>query len=251
MKHKISGDFYSDDYMTDLFIKLLEQESEEPLFAYGISMENHSPHNGSKYADTGGYTVEFDAALSEEATGVLADAIEGSTNASEALGKLTDYLREQDEPTVVIFFGDHRPGLGLSDGSSTVYSELGMSEGYDQGKWSIEQILELHSSDYLIWSNDPAYLPAEAGSTIDNSCNYLGLSVFEAAQSELPLYWELLQDASEVRIIDTLEYHLGQDGEVSRVASSSEEDKRRLDLLATCFYDTFYGEQQLTPQLWK
>ncbi len=251
MKDKISGEFYSDDYMSDLFIKLLEQEGEEPLFAYGISMENHSPHNGSKYAYNGGYDVEFTTTLQGEARGVLADAIEGSSNASEALGKLTDYLKEQEEPTVVIFFGDHLPGLGLSDGSSTVYSELDMSEGYDQGKWTLEQILELHSADYLIWSNDPAYLPAQPGSTLDSSCNYFGLNILDAAQAELPLYWELIEDAGKVRVIDTLEYHLGRDGEGGRMASSDEEDKRRLDLLATCLYDTFSGEGQLTEQLWK
>lgn len=251
MSSKISGAFYSDDYMTDLLIKLLEQEGEEPLFAYGISMENHSPHDGKKYADAEGYTAAYTTSLEGEARGVLADAVQGAANASAALGKLTDYLRGQEEPTVVIFFGDHLPGLGLSDGSSTVYSQMGLSEGYDQGKWSMEQILNLHSADYLIWSNDPAYLPAEPGSKVDSSCNYFGLNVLKAAQSELPLYWRLLEDAAEVRMIDTLEYHLGRDGKADRVSSTDAEDKQCLDLLATCFYDTFSGEGQLTEQLWK
>jgi len=251
MNSKISGAFYSDEYMADLFIKLLEQEGEEPLFAYGISMENHSPHDGTKYAASEGYTAPFTTRLEGEGAAVLADAVQGAANASTALGKLTDYLRGQDEPTVVLFFGDHLPGLGLSDGSSTVYSQLGLSEGYDQGKWSMEQILNLHSADYLIWSNDPAYLPAEAGSVMDTSCNYFGLHVLDAAQCDLPLYWDLLAEANEVRVIDTLEYHVGRDGETGRIASEDEEDKRRLSMLATCLYDTFSGEGQLTEQLWK
>jgi len=52
-------------------------------------------------------------------------------------------------------------------------------------------------------------------------------------------------------VIDTLEYHLGRDGEASRMNSDGAESKRRLGMLATCFYDTFSGEGQLTEQLWK
>jgi hypothetical protein len=51
-------------------------------------------------------------------------------------------------------------------------------------------------------------------------------------------------------VIDTLEYHLGRDGEASRMSSNAEESRKRLDMLATCFYDTFSGEGQLTEQLW-
>jgi arylsulfatase A-like enzyme len=50
MDGKISGMFYSDDYLTDLLIDLYEKKTADaPVFLYGISMENHSPFNDEKY----------------------------------------------------------------------------------------------------------------------------------------------------------------------------------------------------------
>lgn len=251
MAQQISGGYYSDSYMTDLFIDLYEQQKADgPLFLYGISMENHTPHDGTKYADNG-YTVAFTSPLSGEAEGVLADASQGAANASRALGRLVDYFREQEEPTVIIFYGDHRPGLGLSDGTSSVYSALGMIPGPSQSQWTAEQLAELHSTSYLIWANDPDYLPAPAGSTRVAGSNYFGLSVLDAAGVPLPLYWRLLEDASSTRIIDTVEYHLGRDGIPSAGASADPEVLRRLNRLALCFHDALYGKQYITRQLWE
>lgn len=251
MAEQVSGGYYSDSYMTDLFIDLYEQQGADgPLFLYGISMENHTPHDGTKYADDG-YTVAFTSPLSGEAAGVLADVSQGAANASAALGRLADYFREQEEPTVILFFGDHRPGLGLSDNVSSVYSALDMIPGSSQSQWTAEQLAELHSTSYLIWSNDPDYLPAPAGSEQAVSCNYFGLSVLDAADVSLPLYWRLLKDVSSTRIIDTVEYHLGRDGVPSAAADADPRDTRKLNRLALCFHDALYGDQYITEELWE
>lgn len=248
MAGQVSGGYYSDSYMTDLFIDLYEQKGADgPLFLYGISMENHTPHDGTKYADDE-YTVAFTSPLSGEAAGVLAAASQGAANASAALGRLVDYFREQEEPTVILFFGDHRPGLGLSDNVSSVYSALNMIPGSAQSQWTPEQLAELHSTSYLIWSNDPDYLPAPAGSEQAASCNYFGLSVLDAADVSLPLYWRLLKDASSTRIIDTAEYHLGRSGVPSGTAPT---DSQALNRLALCFRDALYEEQYITRRLWE
>lgn len=248
MSEQISGDYYSDSYMTDLFIDLYEQkEGDGPLFLYGISMENHTPHDGTKYADDG-YTVAFTSPLSGEAAGVLADVSQGAANASAALGRLVDYFRDQEEPTVILFYGDHRPGLGLSDNVSSVYTALDMIPSSVQSQWTPEQLAELHSTSYLIWSNDPDYLPAPAGSEQAASSNYFGLSVLDAADVSLPLYWRMLEDASATRIIDTAEYYMGRNGVPSATATTNSEELNRL---ALCFRDALYGEQYITRRLWE
>lgn len=250
MVEKIDGAFYSDRYMTDLFIDLYEQKGDAPLFLYGISMENHSPHDGTKYAAQG-YTVSFTSPLGEEAAAILADASQGAANASQALGRLCDYFREQEEPTVILFFGDHRPGLAMDNGVESVYSLLGMAPGVNQSQWTEEEMAALHATSYLIWSNDPSYLPAEAGTKTESSSNYFGLHVLEAAGVELPLYWRMLAQAYETRLIDTLEYHLGQDGIPSRTADLSETEQARMTRLALCLHDAIYGRQYVTERLWK
>ena len=47
MKPHISGEFYSDNLMSELLPSLFESRravSGNPQFLYGISMENHGPH---------------------------------------------------------------------------------------------------------------------------------------------------------------------------------------------------------------
>ena len=251
MEQQIDGSFYSDAYMTDLFIDLYEAGGEAPQFLYGISMESHTPHDGTKYVNDG-YTVSFTSPLKEEDAAILRDCAQGAANASAALGRLCDYFREQEEPTVILFYGDHRPNLGLANATQTVFSRLGLSGGINQGEWSVEELARLHSTSYLIWANDPDYLPAPAGTVEDTSSNYFGLSILDSAGVEKPLYWRLLEQANETRLIDTLEYHLGRDGSLSRsddLLTALEQE--RLSRLSLFLHDAIRGKQYVTEQLWE
>ena len=242
METRIQGRYYSDDLLVDGLIALYEQqtaETDSPLFLYGISMENHTAYTGGK-DPAEQITVDPQSALTGDAADALLAFSQGVSNASKALGKLVDYFRTVEEPTVIVFYGDHRAGLGLPDGG-TVYSELGMVSA-DKFQWTVEELAVLYSTDYLIWSNDPAYLPAEAGSTMDTSSNYLGVTLLELAQVETPLYWQLLSQLSEVRLCDTSYYHLGRDGTLSEALPNTDPDRRWLDLLAGLLDDTIYGQ---------
>ena len=176
MQGKISGEFYSDDYMADLLISLYEKETaDSPVFLYAASMENHP----------------FTSSLNEEAQGCLNAYTQGCANASKSLGKLIDYFSNVSEPTLIVFFGDHRAGLPL-DESGTVYSALGMCSEEKSSSWSAETIAELYSTNYLIWSNDESLLPGEPGSTKDTSSAYLGLDALRAAGIGLDPYWSMI-----------------------------------------------------------
>ena len=99
------------------------RRTDAPVFIWGITMENHTPYTAEKYD---AYHWAFESPLSDEAEGVLASLVEGAADASAALGKLAEYFSQCEEPTVIVFFGDHRPGLPLDGAASTVYSALGM-----------------------------------------------------------------------------------------------------------------------------
>ena len=77
-------------------------------------MENHSTYT-DKYAQDE-LTVDPHSSLTGEAANNLLHLSQGLSLASAALGQLVDYFRNIDEPTVVVFYGDHRPGLGLTNG---------------------------------------------------------------------------------------------------------------------------------------
>lgn len=246
MAQKVSGWFYSDDYMTDVLIDLYEEKAPEGnVFLYAVSMENHSTYKPEKYSE---YEYPFTANLGDEAIGTMKAATQGIANASKSLGKLCDYLRTVEEPTVVIFFGDHRPGLGLEWGG-TVYSELGMCEP-DSSQWTAEQCEEIYSADYLIWANDPSLLPATAGTELHSSSNYLGLDVLETANVSLPDYWKMLSSMRETSTVYNWNYYVSADGEVSieMPEGMSEADRNKFDVMSYLLHDA-YNQKYITDLL--
>ena len=247
LEEQRQGSFYSDSYLSQLLIDLYEKgKGDSPQFLYGISMENHAPYDSSKYSPDEIH-VTFQSNLKGQAQEMLQSVSQGSHDASQALGELADYFRNQEEPTIIVFFGDHRPGVGLTDGG-TVYSKLGMCSA-DYSRWSSQEMKELYSTDYLIWSNDPEYLPGEPGDTVDRGTNYLGVDLLNMAGAEKPVYWKLLQNLSHTRLNDTWVYGLAQDGTLSYMPPDEGEDGEKLRLLSTLLDDTLYGERITTPIL--
>lgn len=245
---RIDGQFYSDDLMSDALIALYEKrsaESDSPAFLYGISMENHSTYT-NKYAPEE-LTVEPHSSLSGEAEENLLHLSQGVSNASAALAKLADYFRTVDEPTVIVFYGDHRPGLGLSS-SGSVYSELGMVPAA-RSEWSLEQVAGLYSTDYVIWANDPDYLPGAPGSAAETSCNYLGDTLLDLAGVVKPLYWRVISQLSRTRVCDTWDYDLGRDGALAADAPREGLDGEGLGLLREFLNDAIYGKQYVTEEI--
>ena len=209
MDSRISGDFYGDDLFADAIIGLYEREKDNgPVFLYGVTMENHTPFTATRYDH---YDYPFDADLNDDAAGVLNSVTQSTADCSKALGKLVDYFAAVDEPTILVFYGDHRPGLPLDSGGS-VYSALGMVPE-NPGEWSLEQIAELYATDYVIWANDETLLPAPAGTRDrDSSSNYLGLEILRSAGVGLDAWWRLLASLRENSMVWTWNYYLAADG---------------------------------------
>lgn len=223
MEGKISGEFYSDDYMADLLIDLYEKKSgDSPVFLYAASMENHTPFTGNKYSS---YDYPFASSLGKDARDCLNAYTQGCANASKSLGKLIDYFSQTPEPTIIVFFGDHRAGLPL-DGDGTVYSALGMCSDQEGSKWPVETIARLYSTDYLIWSNDKSLLPDEAGSRLDTSSAYLGLDTLRTAGIRLDPYWRMIASVKESCTAYEWLYAVGSDGRIySELPDTLDPDK--------------------------
>jgi phosphoglycerol transferase MdoB-like AlkP superfamily enzyme len=231
MSGKIAGEFYSDDYMADLIIDLYQEKKDDcPIFLDVATMENHTPFAADKYAE---YDYPFTSGLSEEGVGELNALTQGVADSSKALGKLIDYFSACDDPTVIIFFGDHRPGLPLSDGS-TVYSALGMC-GESNADWSIEELANLYSTNYVIWSNDESLLPGAAGSSMDTSCAFLGLEALRAGGMPLDSYWRMIASINQSCTAYTWQYFVAKDGTVSDSlpASLSDGDAQKFKDMTT------------------
>lgn len=98
----------SDSYNFDLIKQRFEKKEDgEKLFLFDITMQNHGGYEG----EGNGYeqTVSI---VGQEGNFPKAEMFLSEQHESDrALEQLITYFANYDEPTVVVFFGDHQPKL--------------------------------------------------------------------------------------------------------------------------------------------
>ena len=137
--------FVSDMEMTQQIIEQYESRKENgPVFIHAVTMQNHTTYDESKYPQDELVNVLEHPGLSEKTLSPLRDFATGVYEADAALGALTDYFSQVEEPTIIVFWGDHFNPFG--DGYE-IYEKTGYIEKGDTSSPS------LHQTDLLIWSN--------------------------------------------------------------------------------------------------
>lgn len=140
------GVFASDDYTTDLIIEAL-RSNEEPLFSFVVTMQNHGPYGNARFKQED-FDIQIKDKLTDSSRYLLANYTQGIHLSDKALGKLVEHLRKLDEPTILLFFGDHLPMLGED---YQIYREVGYV-----GKESTEELqkdMRIMAVPYIIWRN--------------------------------------------------------------------------------------------------
>ena len=192
-----STDFYGSTYergyiddssCVDKIIETYEKkDAGTPAFIFNVTMQNHSPYTDGYQNLQGNVTVDgtVSAQLSEYLTLVkLSDT---------ALEKLIDYFETQDEPTVIVFFGDHQP-------TDAVVEPIWNLEGKSSSDLTEEENQLRYKVPYVIWAN---YDIDEAVNQ-ESSANYLGAQMMEAAGIPLSDYQNyLLEQKKEMPLIST------------------------------------------------
>ena len=251
------GGAYGGFYMRDgyFFQGMLERmkavnESGKRAFLFGITMENHQPFEPEKF----NYQCQIPLVapnFTPAQRDIIRVMLEGVTRADQALGELTDYLRTCGEPTIVVFFGDHRPNLFMP-GGDTVYTLLGLCPENDTLNWTEEQVNDLYSTDYLIWANDPSLLDGLAGTRRDSSITALGPQLLELTGRPVSRYWALLEKVSEAALTQTDLYFVDGGGRASFTREEADLSPGALELLElrdAVVYDAVYGKRYITEQM--
>ena len=110
VKSEFKGYYTSDEYLTTNVIKTLEEKADdERIFHMTCTIESHMPFFKDKYEEDE-YDIEVESStLNESMTDALLSYAQGCYDADEQLGRLYNYIMSYDEPTILIFFGDHLP----------------------------------------------------------------------------------------------------------------------------------------------
>ena len=117
------GYYTSDEYLIDGAIEALKNKSDdEKIFYMNCTIESHMPFNEQKYDE---YDFEIESStLNEHQTSVIKSYAQSCYNADKELGRLYEFIQNFDEPTIIVFYGDHLPYLSDPDTSEDLLNEL-------------------------------------------------------------------------------------------------------------------------------
>ncbi len=172
-------EYVSDDSCVDRIIKEFKK-SVDPCFLFTVTMQNHSP-----------YTTEFDN-FTPDITVEGSDSMQLSNYLSlmklsdAALQRLIEYFSEEEEDTVIVFFGDHQP-------TDSVVRDIWRLNGVDPEELTEEQECLRYQVPFAVWAN----YDIEEQTGVTTSANFLGAQVFEWCGIPKSDYQNFLLEVSE------------------------------------------------------
>lgn len=160
--------YASDASQYAYIIQYLEQEDRtQPLFLFDVTVQNHGGYTGS-VGELPGVTVTGHEGEYAETENYLTLARESD----RAVGELLEYLKNYNEPTAVLFFGDHQPAI------ETAFVE--MAVGKPQSEFTLEDRQKMYTVPFFLWCN----YDIQERQIERMSINYLG--AFLCSELDLP-----------------------------------------------------------------
>jgi phosphoglycerol transferase MdoB-like AlkP superfamily enzyme len=178
---KKSGIYISDESLTKEIIDQLKTKK-RPMFVHAVSMQNHWDYFGDRYKKNTINTNGLAPDLKEK----LDVYSEGVKQADKALQLLVDSLQHLDEPTIVVFWGDHMPVLGPD---LAVYKAAKFGETPNQSEYE-----KLYSETPLLIYSNYALGKEQLN---DLSPSYFGPTVYKMAGLKNPPFYNLLNKLKE------------------------------------------------------
>lgn len=224
--------FISDQAMTDRIIEEYEnRDTDKPLFVHAVTMQNHTTYDSKNYpADELVQVTKAPQGMSELTISQLQDFATGIYEGDAALGKLIDYFSNVEEPTIIVFWGDHFNPLGKG---YELFEKTGWIEAGDTGSPA------LHGTTLMMWSN---YTDAavDLGTVAAYNITPVMMDLYGL---EKPLYFEFLAQQLSVMRARTRGVTVGADGTYSE--DMTEAQQAVFDNQWLLQYDLMFGESYL------
>jgi hypothetical protein len=117
------GPFVSDAAMTDRILSELKDDG-PPQFVFAVSMEAHGPYEWRSNLDPQRLAaLPVPAGLDEYGERTLRNYLYHLDDADQELGRLAQALTSRARPTLLLFYGDHLPGL------HSTFAQTGFADG--------------------------------------------------------------------------------------------------------------------------
>ena len=233
------ANYISDQALTERIIQEFEinQTTESPFFCHTVSMQNHASFFGNELPESDLVEMTYQGDITEEEAAILLTYASLIAITDQALGELIDYFEQVEEPTVIVFFGDHQPSFGSS-------KDLLQRIGYAIGS-AEEQIFMRQSTPYLIWNNfeeQPTH--AEA----DMSLFHLLPYATRQLQMPRPRYYDYMDSLYEMTKGAVRQIFL--DEQAKPVAQLPKESQEKLQEYQLLIYDSLLGKKYGSNRLY-
>jgi phosphoglycerol transferase MdoB-like AlkP superfamily enzyme len=175
-------------YMTDsaAYRQIIEEYESKPegtpLFCFEVTIQNHSSYSANPEQSDFVPDITVQGTDDSETVGYLS-LIERSDS---ALQELIDYFSQQQEPTIIVFFGDHQP-------SNAVVEPLLELNGMSVDDLDDETQRNRYRVPYVIWANYD--IPEATGEEL--SANYLSVQTLRYAGLPTTGYFAYLSDLEQ------------------------------------------------------
>lgn len=173
------------EYASDLstykeLIKLFEAKKDNELFFnFTVTMQNHSGYEFAPYEPTVTLTDVPNCPKAEQYLSIIKES-------DNALKYLINYFKKVEEPTVILFFGDHQPPY-LEQEYWDYLNEFKIDSLADDEKGYL--------TPYFIWAN--YNIDKKEHQTDDISLNYLSSLLLDVAELDKTPYMHFLDDLRE------------------------------------------------------
>ncbi|MFD0677890.1 MULTISPECIES: LTA synthase family protein [unclassified Paenibacillus] len=155
--------------------------TEGPDFIFANTMENHYHYYPGKFKEN---TIEV-TGVTGETKGLLETYAQGLLGADDMLKRLITHYESIDEPTILLFFGDHLPSLGEN---YKAYKESGYLSENDP-----DFLDKMYRVPVLVWNN---YLPKQKD-TLNMSPSFVAPYLLKLAQRPGSYYTDYLYQLSQ------------------------------------------------------
>lgn len=218
------SDFVSDAATFDEVRRRIKG-SDDPVFLNVVTMQNHWPMVDS-YDDP----IDVEGVPDAQSRGNVTHYLRGLKHTDRALADLLADLQELDEPTAVVFFGDHQPGI---------YPDEVTERGDNPRK-----VLE---TPFLLWSSEGN---RAVSMPLTSPIYFLPLLLREL-DAPLPTYYRMLLEAwEELPAMEKGEF-FGPDGVPRAEEDLTPEQRAVLADLRLAQYDQSIGERWSVEGLWE
>ncbi len=125
-----------------------KENNSNPYFSFSVTYQNHGPYETSVNYSGINY-IKAKEEYTQENLNIINNYLNGIKNTGEEVYKLTEELKKDDEPVILIVFGDHNPWLG---NNNSVYEmlDINLDLSTDEGLYNY------YCTPYIIWANDKA-----------------------------------------------------------------------------------------------